>query len=76
MIGGEEEPAGLWLRGRGVRQVVPRVRAQVRRSGSHSHPFGRPPKVAGAIVGVRVDVQSRVRIIVQRLLGVSAGAAV
>jgi hypothetical protein len=27
-------------------------------------------------VGVRVDVQSRVRVIVQRLLGVSAGGAV
>ncbi len=29
-----------------------------------------------ARVGVRVDVQSRVRVNVQRLLGVSAGAAV
>ena len=28
------------------------------------------------VVGVRVDVQSRVRVVVQRLLGVSAGAAV
>ena len=34
---------------------------------------GRSP---GPAVGVRVDVQSRVRVNVQRLLGVSAGAAV
>jgi hypothetical protein len=41
-IGGEEEPAGLWLPGR-VRWVGSRVGVRGPAEWSHIHPSGRPP---------------------------------
>ena len=41
MIGDGERAGRVVVAGGGVARWVPRVGAQVRRSGSHSHPFGR-----------------------------------